>query len=94
LSFYIQFFKHVNIALQCDLISTIEKKIALAKNVCSRPPIIIRSHDLHAGDIRRGVDEIASYHKRTSSLPSLIPLGYVSFWPFLAFPFVLCVMLP
>ncbi len=28
-------------------------------DVCSRPPITIRSHDLHACDIRRAVGEIA-----------------------------------
>jgi hypothetical protein len=53
LSFCIQFFKqHVSIVLQHALASTIENKIALACNVCSRPPIIIRSHDLHIDDIR------------------------------------------
>jgi hypothetical protein len=36
----------------------------LASDVCSKPPITIRSHDLHAGDIRRAMDEIASYHER------------------------------
>ncbi len=36
----------------------------LASDVCSRPPITIRYHDLHVGDIRRVVGEIASYHKK------------------------------
>ncbi len=36
----------------------------LVDEVCSKPPIIIRSHDLHEGDIRRAMDEIASYHER------------------------------
>jgi hypothetical protein len=36
----------------------------LVGDVCSRHPITIRSHDLHAGDIRRVVDEIVSYHER------------------------------
>ncbi len=31
---------------------------------CSRPPIIIRSHDLYAGDIRGAMGEITSYHDR------------------------------
>jgi len=65
LSFFIQFFKlHVNIVLQHVLISTIEKKIVLTGDACYKPPIIIRSHDLHAGNIRRVVGEITSYHKR------------------------------
>jgi hypothetical protein len=29
-----------------------------------KPPIIIRSHDLHVGDIRNVVGEIASYHEK------------------------------
>jgi hypothetical protein len=53
LSFCIQFFRqHVNIAFQCALASTIERKIVLASDVCSRPPNTIRFHDLHVGDIR------------------------------------------
>jgi hypothetical protein len=65
LPFCIQFFKqHVNIAFQHALASTIEKKIVLADDAYSRPLIIIKSHDLHASDIRRVVGEIVSYHKR------------------------------
>jgi hypothetical protein len=49
LSFCIQFFKQcVNIIFKNVLISTIERKIALAGDVYSNPPIIIKSHDLHA----------------------------------------------
>jgi hypothetical protein len=36
----------------------------LASDVCSRPPIIIKSHDLHARDIRGAMGEITSYHER------------------------------
>ncbi len=36
----------------------------LLGDVCFRPPIIIRFHDLHVGDIIRVVGEISSYHKR------------------------------
>jgi hypothetical protein len=36
----------------------------LANDVYSRPPIIIKSHDLHIGDIRGVAGEIASYHKK------------------------------
>ncbi len=49
---------------QCALTFTIEKKIVLASDVCSRPHITIRSHNLHASDIRRVVGEIISYHER------------------------------
>jgi hypothetical protein len=65
LSFYIQFFRqHVNIILQHDLTSIIETKITLVGDVCSKPPIIIRLHDLHVGNIRGVVGEIVSYHER------------------------------
>jgi hypothetical protein len=65
LSFCIQIFKqHVSIAFQHALTSTIKRKITLASDVCSRPPITIRSHHLHVGDIKGVVGEIASYHKR------------------------------
>ncbi len=37
-------------------------------------PITIKSHDLHADDIRGVVGEIASYHEKgTSFLPTLVP---------------------
>jgi hypothetical protein len=36
----------------------------LMENVCYRPPITTKSHDLHVGDIRKAMGEIASYHKR------------------------------
>ncbi len=65
LSFCVHFFKqHFSITLQHDLASTIEKKIALVGNVCSKPPITIRAHDLHVGDIRGALGEIASYHEK------------------------------
>jgi hypothetical protein len=62
--FCIQFFKQrVSIAFQHALKYVIKRKIALASDACYTPPIIIRSHDLHAGDIKRVVNEITSYHK-------------------------------
>jgi hypothetical protein len=65
LSFCIQFFKrHVSFVFQCALTFVIERKIALAGDVCSRPPITVKSHDLHAGDIKGAMGEIASYHDR------------------------------
>jgi hypothetical protein len=65
LSFCIQFFRqHVSIAFQHALTSTIKRKIALTSDVYSRPPITIKSHNLHAGNIKRAVGEIASYHKK------------------------------
>jgi hypothetical protein len=65
LYFHIQFFKQcVNIVLQHALASTIDRKIALAKDTCFRPPISIKSCNLHAGNIRKVVGEITSYHER------------------------------
>jgi hypothetical protein len=40
------------------------KRVVLAGDVYSRPPIIVRPHDLHVGDIKGAMGEIASYHKR------------------------------
>ncbi len=65
----------------------------LAKDVYSRPPIIVRSHDLHVGDIIKAMGDIVSYHKRTSSLPFLVLIGCTPFGLSLAFPFVFCVMI-
>jgi len=63
LSFCILFFmEHVNIALQHVLAFAIERKIALAGDVCFRPPIIFRFYDFHASDIKGVVSEITSYH--------------------------------
>jgi hypothetical protein len=65
LFFCIQFFtQHVNIILQRALASVIAKKIVLVGHASSRPPITIKSHDLHASDIKGVVGEIASYHER------------------------------
>jgi hypothetical protein len=70
LSFCIQFFRQrVNIVLQHAFTFAIERKIALVNDVCSRPPISIISHDLHEGDIRGAMGEIASYHERDSFSP-------------------------
>ncbi len=61
----IQFFKQcVNIAFQCALTFIINRKIMLLINVCSRPPITIRFHDLHVSDIKGVVGEITSYHEK------------------------------
>ncbi len=63
--FFIQFFRErVNIIWKHVLVLAIEKKIVLAGDACFRPPIIIKSLDLHASDIRGTMDEIASYHER------------------------------
>jgi len=65
LFFCIQFLKQcVNIVFQCVLASDIERKIVLVGDVYCIPPITIKFHDLHVGDIRRVVGEITSYHKR------------------------------
>ncbi len=36
----------------------------LVRDDCSRPPINIRSHDLHVSNIRGALGEIASCHER------------------------------
>jgi hypothetical protein len=36
----------------------------LTSAACSRPPLTIRSHNLHASDIKGDVGEIASYNER------------------------------
>jgi len=62
--FAFNFLGNVSITLQCALTFTIKKKIVLAGDTCSRPPIIIRSHNLHASDIKGAAGEIISYHER------------------------------
>ncbi len=65
LSFCIQFLRqHVNIVLQHALTFVIVKKIALTNDVYSKPPITIRCHNLHARDIRKTMNKIASYLER------------------------------
>jgi len=58
------FKQRVRIVLQCVLTFAIKRKIALAGDVCSRPLITIKSHDLHASNIKGAVGEIASYHEK------------------------------
>ncbi len=88
LSFCIQFFKHrINITFQCALAFHIERKIALAGDACFKPPITIRSHELHVDDNRGAMGEIASYHERTSSLLFFGSCGLLVFWPFFGLPF-------
>jgi len=53
----------VNIVIQHALTSIIERKIVLTSDVCSRPPITIKSHNLHASDIRKAIGETTSYHE-------------------------------
>jgi len=63
-------------------------------DACSRPPIIIRFQDLHAGDIKGVVGEIAPYHKGLA-LSLLWFLRALHFFGLsLAFLFVVCVMVP
>jgi len=65
LSFYIQFFKQcASIVFQHVLAFAIERKIALANDVYSKPPTIIRFHNLHVGDIKGAMGDIVSYHER------------------------------
>jgi hypothetical protein len=65
LFFCIQFFRlHNNIAFQCALTFAIERLIVLAGYACSRPPIIIKFHNLHVGDIKGFKGEVTSYHEK------------------------------
>jgi hypothetical protein len=64
----------------------------LARDVYSRPPITIKSHDLHVGNIRKVVGEITFTTRRTSYFPPLVLAGNASFGLFLAFLFVFYVM--
>ncbi len=52
----------------------------------------IESHDLHAGNIRGAVDEIASYRKRDKLSPFFGFLQAARLLIILAFSFVFCVM--
>jgi hypothetical protein len=36
----------------------------LEGDACFRPPITIRCHNLHVGDMKRDVGDIASYHDK------------------------------
>jgi hypothetical protein len=84
LCFCIQIFrKSVNIAFQLALTSPIKMKIVLVGEVCSKPPITIRSHDLHVGDIRGATGEIVLTMRGTSSLPSFWFLRVVRLLAFL-----------
>ncbi len=40
------------------------EKDCVVRDACSKHLIIMRSHDLHADNIRGTMCEIASYHKR------------------------------
>jgi hypothetical protein len=100
LSFCIQFFKQrVSIALQCALTFAIERKIMLVGDACSRPPITIKFHDLHAGDIRGAMGEIISYHEKDLFFPFYWFLQVVHplavLWPsfFVSFVMVLAINL-
>ncbi len=65
----------------------------LARDVYSIPPITIKSHDLHVGNIIKVVGEITSTTRRTaSSFPSLVLAGNASFGLFMAFLYVFYVM--
>ncbi len=67
----------------------LKKKIELARDACSIPPIIIKSHDLHVNDIRGVVHEISSYHMKDQLFPFFGSSGLYIFWPFFGLPFCL-----
>jgi hypothetical protein len=77
LFFCIQFFKHLNITFQDALAFVIERKIALTSDACSKPPITIRSHHLHANDIRGTVGDFLPREGLTLSL-FLVLMGCLS----------------
>jgi hypothetical protein len=56
--------QYLSIVFQRALAFAIERKIVLASDACCRPPIIIKSYDLYASEIRGAVSEIASYCER------------------------------
>jgi hypothetical protein len=57
LSFCIEIFKqHISIILQHVLTSIIKKKVVLVGDVCSKLPINVRFHNLHASKTRRVVN--------------------------------------
>jgi hypothetical protein len=68
------------------------QKIVLVGDACFKPPIIIKSHNLLASDIRR--EELwvrqLSMMRENNSLLSLILASCASFDLSLAFPFVFC----
>jgi hypothetical protein len=49
----------------------------LTRDACSKRPITIKSHDLHASNIREVVDEITSSTREINSLPSFPSLSFV-----------------
>jgi hypothetical protein len=62
--FAFNFEQHGSIALQHALASIIERKIVLASDACSKPPITIKFHNLHVGGIKGAMSEITTYHER------------------------------
>jgi len=91
--------QRVSTALQHALTFAIEKKIELVSDACFRTPITIKSHDLHACDIRGAVDEIASYHERDQLFPFFLVLascayfGFFWLWLFVSLVMVLTINL-
>jgi hypothetical protein len=91
LPFCIQFFKQcVSIVLQCALTFAIKKKIVLASDAYSRPPITIKSHDLHACNIKRvkGNSFLPQEGLTLSLFLFFGSCGLYVFWPFFGLPFL------
>jgi hypothetical protein len=86
LSFCIHFLGSVLVLFfQHALTFATERKIALVGDVCFKPPIIIKSHNFHVGDIKRAMGEITSYHERDYLSPFFSFFGFYKvciFWPF------------
>jgi len=67
--------------LQCVLEFVTERNITLTKYAYSKPPITIKSHDLHACDIRGAMGEIVSYHKKGFTFSLFGSYKLHIFWP-------------
>jgi hypothetical protein len=65
----------------------IKRKITLVGDACFKLPIITRFHNLHVGNIKAVVGEIASYHER-DWLFLFYSYDCMFFGLFLAFTFV------
>ncbi len=94
LFFCIQFFRRcVNIVLQCALAFTIERKIALTGNACSRLLLQLDLKVCMWMTLKGRWVRFLPTRRGTSSLPSLVPARLHIFWPFFGLPFCfVCVM--
>jgi len=69
----------LTLLLQCALTCAIERKVVLVGYACFRPPITMKFHNLHVGDIKRVKGEITSYHEKDWFSPFFGFVGCTSF---------------